>query len=160
MYNLKRDFRKTKTDKILKDVKQTLTDDQKFLRETFFYVLIPKLITSERECKKCLDVMGDLLQLRHNLDKKAQKDVDDYLKTLGYYINEFESKRYSIDDITPNEYLLYLLENRDVKRKELIGPVFNTASALSRACNGSRKITVEQAKKLGKFFKVDFKNFL
>lgn len=160
MYNLKHDFRKTKTSKLLKKVKETLTNDQKFLRESYFYVLIPKLISSEKELKKCLDVMNDLLKIRNEVDSKAKKDIDGYLKTLGHYIEEFESKNYPFEPVKPNDYLLYLLENRNIKRKELIGPVFNSESALSRACNGKRKITVEQAKKLGEFFSVDYTVFL
>jgi len=158
MHNL--NFKKTKTSQMLNKVKDSLTKDQKFLRETYFYVLIPKLISSENELHKNLNIMNDLLKIRNNVDTKAKKDIDDYLKTLGHYIEEFETKNYPFDPVKPNDFLLYLLENRNIKRKELIGPVFNSESALSRACNGLRKITVDQAKKLGEFFKIDFKVFL
>ena len=145
---------------IKKRYKKTLTDDQKFLRENYFYVLLPKLIPSEKQYDTYIKIHGNLLQVYHDLDKKAKKEALDYLNILGHYIKEYEDKHYPVPKVKPNEYLKHLIELKELKHKDLIGPVFNSESAVSRAISGTRKISIEQAKKLGQYFNIDFKVFL
>ena len=57
------------------------------------------------------------------------------------------------DDSTPNEILQFLLEHSGKTAADLL-PIFGQRSHVNEALNGKRKISSEQARKLGKMFSV------
>ncbi|MEG4965778.1 transcriptional regulator [Microcoleus sp. B6-A1] len=69
-------------------------------------------------------------------------------------IEQYESKYYPIPQATPQDILLHLIEDREIKQVELVG-VIGSKGVVSEVVNGKRAISKAQAKALGEFFNVN-----
>jgi HTH-type transcriptional regulator/antitoxin HigA len=69
-------------------------------------------------------------------------------------IEQYESKYYPIPQATPQDILLHLIKDREIKQVELVG-VIGSKGVVSEVVNGKRAISKAQAKALGKFFNVN-----
>lgn len=108
----------------------------------------PRPIRSEQESiavQKVVDTLLDAEQL--------STDQKEYLNLLGMIICEYEEKNVKIPDIHGVELLNVLIEEWELKQKELI-PIFKTESIVSAILNGHRQLTVEHIQKLAIFFHV------
>ncbi len=80
-------------------------------------------------------------------------EEQDYINVLGILVREYEEKHISVPDLSGVELLKALIEEFDIKQKDLI-PVFKTESIVSAILNGKRKLTTEHIEKLSDLFRV------
>jgi HTH-type transcriptional regulator / antitoxin HigA len=69
-------------------------------------------------------------------------------------IEQYESKYYPMPQASPQDILLHLIEDREIKQVELVG-VIGSKGVVSEVVNGKRAISKAQAKALGEFFNVN-----
>jgi HTH-type transcriptional regulator / antitoxin HigA len=108
----------------------------------------PKTIDSEAALKATQLVVDRLLD-----SKSLTVEERDYLNLLGMLIYEYEQKHVPIPDLQGVELLKALIEELDLKQKDLV-PIFKTESIVSAVLNGQRQFTVEHIEKLAALFHV------
>ncbi len=109
----------------------------------------PKLIRTEEENEKALAVVEELMHRQNR--SPEENELYDLLITL---IEKFEQEFYAPGEMsTPHSMLLFLMEQQDIKQEDLVG-VIGTQEVVAEVIEGKREITQEQAKAIGKFFKV------
>ncbi len=84
---------------------------------------------------------------------KLSADEEDYLSVLGTLVSQYEQIHHPIPDIYGIELIEALLEEFDLKQKDLV-PIFKTESIVSAVLNGHRKLMTEHIEKLANFFHV------
>ncbi len=108
----------------------------------------PRPIKCEKDLEKTQEIVDDLI------DKGELTEAEeDYLSLLGMLIYEYEEKQEIIADIFGVDLLKVLLEELELKQKDLV-PIFKTESIVSDVLNGKRKLTVEHIQGLAKFFNI------
>lgn len=92
---------------------------------------------------------GELLQKARR--SRAEETLMDL---LGVLIEDFD-RRHSMppDDGTPGERLRFLMEHAAKQPSDLLS-IFGQRSHVNEALNGKRRISAEQARKLGEMFSV------
>lgn len=108
----------------------------------------PRTIKSEKDYGAVQEVVDELLDA-----ETLTADQRDYLNLLGLLIHEYEEKHVTIPDLTGVELLKALIEEFDLKQKDLL-PIFKTESIVSAVVNGHRGLTVEHIEKLAQFFHI------
>lgn len=108
----------------------------------------PRPIKSEQDFIAIQKIVDTLLDL-----KQLSPDQREYLNLLGILIHEYEEKTVEIPDIYGVELLSVLIEEWDLKQKDLV-PIFKTESIVSAVLNGHRQLTVEHIQKLAEFFHI------
>ena len=106
----------------------------------------PRPIKSEEEFKATQMVIDELLD-----KEKLTQEEEDYLDLLGTLIEQYEENLDIIPDIYGVELLKVLLEERDLKQKDLV-PIFKTESIVSDILNNKRQLTTRHIKELAEFF--------
>ena len=81
------------------------------------------------------------------------------LEVMATLVERFEREHYEIPEGTPGEVLRLLMEDRDLRQRDLL-PVFGSRSRVSEALSGKREISKAQAKALAEFFGVSAELFL
>ncbi len=71
----------------------------------------------------------------------------------------FEEKAYPMPRVEPHERIKYLLEEKDMKHKDLL-PIFNSEGVISDVLSGKRPVTLKTARKLAEFFNVPVELFV
>jgi antitoxin component HigA of HigAB toxin-antitoxin module len=87
--------------------------------------------------------------------KKRLSSAEEKLKNLlGVLIQDYD-RRHALppDDSTPADVLRFLSEQPGRSPADLL-PIFGQRSHVNEALNGKRKISAEQARKLGAMFRV------
>ena len=84
---------------------------------------------------------------------KLNADEEDYLSLLGTLVHQYEEIHHPIPDIYGVELIEALLEEFDLKQKDLV-PIFKTESIVSAVLNGHRKLMAEHIENLAIFFHV------
>jgi HTH-type transcriptional regulator / antitoxin HigA len=108
----------------------------------------PRPITSEDELRETQKVIDSLL------DKgKLSKEERDYLHVLAALVYDYEQKQEPIPDIYGVELLKVLIEEFDLRQKDLV-PIFKTESIVSDVLSGKRQLTTRHIEELAKFFHV------
>ena len=105
-----------------------------------------------------IDSADDLIATQTVIDrlldtKILEPEEKDYLNLLGMLVYEYEKKHISIPDLQGVELLKALIEELDLKQKDLV-PIFKTESIVSAILSGQRKLTIEHIEKLATFFHV------
>ena len=108
----------------------------------------PRPIKSEQDFRGIQKIVDALLDL-----KQLSPDQKEYLSLLGMIIHEYEEKTAKVPDIYGVELLIVLIEEWDLKQKELV-PIFKTESIASAVLNGHRQLTVEHIQKLAEYFHI------
>jgi len=119
-----------------------------------FSEIVIKPIESDEE----LDRYVKLVEPYFFDKEKSPEEVAIY-NLLTILIVEYEEKHYPISEPEALDFLLHLMEVRELKQKDLVG-VVGSRGVVSEVFNGKREISKAQAKALGQFFKVDYKSFL
>ena len=114
----------------------------------------PKSIGSETDLQATQAVIDRLLDA-----KSLTSEEKDYLNLLGMLVYEYEEKHVTIPDLQGVELLKALIEELDLKQKDLV-PIFKTESIVSAVLSGQRQFTVEHIEKLAAFFHVSPAVFL
>ena len=111
--------------------------------------MLPKRIENADQYDQIGSRFGDLLVKRR---RTAAEDA--LMDLLGVLIQDYD-RRHAMppDDSTPAELLQFLLEESGQPVSCLL-PIFGQRSHVNEALNGKRKISAEQARKLGKMFSV------
>ena len=88
------------------------------------------------------------------LGYELSQDQTDYLEALTLFVHEYEQQFVSAPELNPVELLKHLVEENDLMIKDLAQLLDVDQSHASRLLSGTRKITPEHAKRLGKHFGV------
>ena len=114
--------------------------------------IIPKTIETEEEYDRFLAVAEKLM---HKRSDRTSEDTA-LLMLVVKLIEDYESIHHNLDDwekSTPNELLRHIMTVSGTRNVDLIG-IIGSSGVVSDVVNGKRTISREQAKSLGKFFKL------
>lgn len=115
----------------------------------------PKLIRTEEENERALAIVEELM---HRKNRSIEEN--ELYELLIILIEKFEREFYSPgESSTPHSMLLFLMEQQDVKQKDLVD-LIGSEEVVAEIIEGTREISQGQAKDLGKFFKVEPTLFL
>ncbi len=107
-------------------------------------------INNEKENDEAAAICDELTNRIGKLSRAEQ----DYLEVLTDLIVKYESRwDDEIAEMTPRELIQYLIEQNDLSQNDLL-PEFGSASRISEFLHGKRGLSLEQAKKLSKRFKL------
>lgn len=109
-----------------------------------------KLIRTEEENERALAIVEELM---HCLNRSLEEnELYDLLITL---IEKFERKFYSPGKAsTPHSMIAFLMEQQNIKPEDLVG-IIGDEEVVAEVIKGKRVMSQEQAKTIGKMFKVD-----
>ncbi len=108
----------------------------------------PRPIKSEEQLAATQSMINALLDR-----PELTPDEQDYLNLLGTLVYEYEEAHYPIPDIYGVELLKVLIEERNLRQKDLV-PAFKTESIVSAVLSGQRNLTVSHIQKLAQFFHI------
>jgi len=96
-----------------------------------------------------------LARLESLMDKGERRTVEEdaALDLMVRLITDYEEEHYPLPQSTPREMLLYLMEQRGLKRADL-APIFKSRGYVSDVVNGKRAISKAHARQLADYFKV------
>jgi HTH-type transcriptional regulator/antitoxin HigA len=80
-------------------------------------------------------------------------------EVLTLLIEDYEENNYPLPQVSPNESLRALMEERGLKHKD-IWPVLGNKGAATEVLNGRRSISKTQARRLAEFFHVPIDLFV
>jgi HTH-type transcriptional regulator / antitoxin HigA len=111
----------------------------------------PKVIHSENDNDNEIytEALYELDQRSGKLTR-AEKELAELLTLL---IEDFESKRYELSRTKPLEVVRFLMEQHDLKQKDLVD-VFGARSIVPEVLSGKRKLNREHIERLGERFHV------
>ena len=109
----------------------------------------PKVIRTEKENEAYTQALYELDQHGAKLTR-AEKELAELLTLL---IEDFESKRYALTPAQPLEVVRFLMEEHDLKQKDLVD-VFGTRSIVSEVLSGKRKLNKGYIERLSQRFHV------
>ena len=96
------------------------------------------------------------------LDKGKNRSIEEtkFMRLLGLLIQDYD-RRHALPPLneTPVERLRYLLEQTGRTQADLI-PIFGQKSHVSEALRGKRTISADQARQLGRLFRLNPGYFL
>jgi HTH-type transcriptional regulator / antitoxin HigA len=84
---------------------------------------------------------------------KLTEAEDELVELLTVLVEEYENRRFPIEDASPIEVLQHLMEANNLKQKDLID-VFGAESTVSSVLNGKRPMTRDHIQKLRQRFGV------
>jgi HTH-type transcriptional regulator / antitoxin HigA len=130
----------------------TTIDKKKYLELLDSADIIPKTIETEEEYDRFLAVAQMLMHKR--IDRTSEETA--LLMLIVKLIEDYESMHHNLNDwekSTPNELLRHIMTTSGTRNVDLIG-IIGSSGVVSEVVNGKRTISREQAKNLGKFFKL------
>ena len=138
----------------------TTIDKKKYLKLLDSADIIPKTIETEDEYDRFLAVAEKLMHKRSEAcappsGGRTSEDTA-LLMLVVKLIEDYESIHHNLDDWekpTPNELLRHIMTTSGTRNVDLIG-IIGSSGVVSEVVNGKRTISREQAKSLGKFFKL------
>ncbi len=131
----------------------TLTINEKTYGE-LLSIAKPRVITTEVENQQVLSQVEKLMAIA---DRTPEQD--ELLDLLVVLVEKFEDEYYPIDDASPHDILLHLMEENNLKQADLVG-ILGSRGVVSEVVNGKRQISKNQAKALSNFFHVDVGLFI
>ncbi|MEL6470853.1 MAG: transcriptional regulator [Cyanobacteria bacterium J06623_4] len=126
----------------------TLGFNEKMSYAELLLAFPPRPIKTESQYSATQKVVDQLID-KNNLTE----DERDYLNMLGTLMYEYEEKTIDIPDIHGIEMLKVLIEEFDLRQKDLAS-IFKTESIVSDVLSQKRSLTVEHIQKLSQFFRV------
>jgi HTH-type transcriptional regulator/antitoxin HigA len=118
--------------------------------------VLPTAIQNEDEYEIMLANIDELISKGED---KISPEEERLLETLAILVESYEDKYYPMPELSPNDFLKCLMQEREVKQSDLL-PVFGSSGVASEVVNGKRSISKAQAKKLAEFFKVSVELFI
>jgi HTH-type transcriptional regulator/antitoxin HigA len=112
-------------------------------------------ITSESELDHATALVNELLD-RDGLDSAEE----DYLDVLSDLIERYEDKHHPIEDVSADEMLAFLIEQKGVTQAEAARGAGIAQSTISEVISGKRQLTRKQIEKLASYFHVSPAVFL
>lgn len=107
---------------------------------------------------------GDLARLTRMLlalDERENPSPEEeaLAEVLTLLIEDYEEKHYPLPRVSPNESLKALMEERELRHKD-IWPVLGNKGAATEILSGRRSISKAQARRLSEFFRVPIDLFI
>ena len=115
---------------------------------------LPRPIRTDEEHAR---FTSPLLELDEREDLSPEEEA--LAEVLTLVIEDYEQKRYPLPEVSPNESLKALMEERGLKHKD-IWPVLGNKGVATEILNGRRSISKAQAKRLAAFFPVPIDLFI
>jgi len=113
---------------------------------------LPSVIETEAQNQRAIAIMRTLM------NRPRTPEETQLLRLLSELIGSYERRAYP-GDVEPREHLAGLMEERGIKRADLL-PIFKSRSAISEVLSGKRGISRNQVKMLAEFFSVPVSLFL
>ena len=110
---------------------------------------LPRVIHSEAENRRMIAALEKLDTAARDLTPEEEQLAE----LMTALIERFEASRYSLGHATPLEALQTLMEQRNLRQRDLI-PIFGSSSVASEVLNGKRSISKAHARGLAEFFHV------
>lgn len=115
----------------------------------------PRTIHDDSDYENTLEVIEVLISLT-----KLNVDQTDFMETLTELVAVYEAQHEPIKNVRGLELLRYLMEENGIS-KEKLGAILKKDSTLGyKIMDGSRKITVDHAHALGRYFSVEPGGFI
>ena len=93
------------------------------------------------------------------LRKERSPEETELLQLMAMIIQEFDQKQEQPEPASPQEVLLHLMEERNLKQVDLVGKI-GSKGVVSEIVNGKRSISKAQAKTLAEIFHVSASVFI
>ena len=106
----------------------------------------PKAIKTDEENEQAIAIAEELSH-RHN----RTAEEDELLYLLIALIEKYEEDYYPMGESTPHSMLLHLMEAGELKEEDLIDAI-GSREKTEAIASGTREISIEDARALGKFF--------
>jgi HTH-type transcriptional regulator/antitoxin HigA len=114
----------------------------------------PRPIVSEEQFWQTQARIDDLL------DKPSlSPDEEDYLDALGMMIAGYEAQHEPDISLRGIDLIRALMEENNLRQRDLVNPVFKTDSIASTVLNGKRRLTVEHISRLAHYFMIPHEYF-
>lgn len=88
-----------------------------------------------------------------NLTKTIQTTIQEYIKSITPFLENYEKKAFPLKSANPEEVLRFLMEENDLSQYDLAAD-FGGQSVVSDILRGKRKLTREHIERLSKRFSV------
>jgi len=105
-----------------------------------------KVIKNTRDYKRALKSMEAVFD-------EANGPFEEYAETLTILIEHYEEERYQINEATGVEVVKFLMEQNNLKQKDLVG-VIGEKSSVSEILKGKRPLNLNHIKKLSEKFHI------
>jgi HTH-type transcriptional regulator/antitoxin HigA len=114
----------------------------------------PRIIHNDEE----LALYTEVLERLDSLEHPSAAEID-AIELLTLLVTSYEEQHYPIPKATPVEVVRFLMDQHDLKNKDLV-PQFGTDSAVSMFLSGQRRLTVPQIKALSARFRLSADAFM
>ena len=128
-------------------------DNKKYAR--VLAKVLPRVITSTQEHERLLAEVENLVDKGEH--RTAEEDAA--LELMVRLIQNYEEEHHPLPNPSPEEMLVYLMEQRGLKQADLL-PIFKSRGYISDVINGKRAISKAHARQLAGFFKVSADLFI
>ena len=115
---------------------------------------LPRPIHGEAEHARVTEL---LLELDEREDLSPEEDA--LAEVLTLLIEDYEEKYHPLPRVSPNESLKALMEERELRHKD-IWPIIGNKGAATEVLSGRRSISKAQAKRLSDYFRVPVDLFI
>lgn len=116
---------------------------------------LPRVIKTEKENER---MVAELEKL-DTRGKPLTPEEENLAELMTLLVCQFEESRYPLGHAEPLEALRVLMEDRDIRQRDLI-PAFGSSSVVSDVLNGKRAISKAHARKLAEYFHVPASLFI
>jgi HTH-type transcriptional regulator/antitoxin HigA len=114
----------------------------------------PRVIHNDEELRAYTDALFNLTAL-----VETTPEQDEAIELLTLLVTSYEEKHYPIPKATPVEVVRFLMDQHDLKNKDMV-PEFGTNSAVSMFLSGQRRLTVPQIQALSARFRLSTDVFM
>jgi HTH-type transcriptional regulator/antitoxin HigA len=105
-------------------------------------------------------LVGETDKLMEKEEDSLSLEEERLLDLLAGLIEQYDGTHYPLPQTNPHEMLHYLMEQRELKQRDLL-PMFGGSRGLtSEVVSGKRAVSKAQAKKLAEFFHVSVEVFI
>lgn len=116
---------------------------------------LPRVIKTEKENER---IIAELERL-DTRGKPLTPEEENLAELMTLLVRQFEESKYPLGHAEPLEALRVLMEDRDLRQRDLI-PVFGSSSVASDVFNGNRSISKAHARKLAEYLHVPASLFI
>ena len=113
---------------------------------------LPERITTDEQYDSVHARFGELL----GKPRQRTEAEDKLMELLGLLIQDYDQRNaLPVEKCTPAELVQFLVDHSGKSATELLSPVFGQRSHVYEALKGTRPISADHARKLGKLFHVN-----
>jgi len=112
-----------------------------------------QLLKTKVDYENAVDRLEELWDAQEGTEKFNE------LELLGLLIEKYEEEHFIIDTPIPVEAIKFRMEQEGLLQKDLI-PAFGDKTTVSRILKGTRKLTVENIRKLHQLFKIPLESLV